>query len=136
MLFWCGSSHVGDVCRPLVPATVWFCAVLSACELFSPDIGPANITGVVYAVDDTLPADDHPSRIWLTSLTFPSWPPDSAGIIVWSGTDLLARRSDGWEVPADFTSIGTGDTVDVWHTNTEYRSRPPQYNATRVVLRR
>ena len=120
-------------------AVVTLCLLMGACREHptSSELGPADIIGVVFFIDPTTPAATHPSRIWLDTLVFPeprAHPPDRAGIVIWSDTDIFVRHADDMTEPGAFTDIHVGNRVQVWHGDFEYRSLPPQYDGIRVEI--
>jgi hypothetical protein len=98
----------------------------------APTLSDADMTGVIRSItvgDEVVLALDR---------TDPAAPandselPDAL-VAVKAETELLAL-SDGEPVPVEVSNLHPGDAVEVWHTESEWLSIPPGYDAVRIVV--
>jgi hypothetical protein len=50
------------------------------------------------------------------------------------GVSVTVRTADGTTHAGGYTDISVGDSIEAKHSEIEFRSSPPQYVATRVVI--
>ena len=60
---------------------------------------------------------------------------DTALVRIWAGTRFYRSTDNGRLLATDVEAAAVGDSLEVWTTGVEYRSLPPQYDATQVVVR-
>jgi hypothetical protein len=59
---------------------------------------------------------------------------DTALVRIWVDTQFYSRMPDGRLLSSDLLATAVGDSLEVWTTGAEFRSLPPQYDATQVVV--
>ena len=95
----------------------------------SPESGPPDFSGVVLALRSSSGASQFHLLVERSS-------GDSAVVRIGGGTRLFATTSGGELEKTDAGELVAGMPVDVWTTGVEFRSLPPQYAGTQIVLRR
>jgi hypothetical protein len=94
-----------------------------------PEDRGADFSGVVLELEShTAPQYDFAFRIARMG-------GDTAIVRIGHATRVYETAPDGGLRTTDAQALMVGDTVDVWTTGGEFRSLPPQYDGTQVVIR-
>jgi hypothetical protein len=60
---------------------------------------------------------------------------DTGVVRITADTRFYRRTRSGRLLSTDLQAMAVGSSVEVWTTGAEYRSLPPQYDGTQVVVR-
>jgi hypothetical protein len=101
-----------------------------ACGLATgPEDRGADFSGVV------LELESHPAPQYDFAFRIARMAGDTAIVRIGHATRVYEMAPDGGLRSTDAQTLMVGDTVDVWTTGGEFRSLPPQYDGTQVVIR-
>jgi hypothetical protein len=105
------------------------CIYVACGEPSAPEDRPPDFSGIMLELRDQVsPQYEVDVRIERTV-------GDTALVHVSETTRVYETLPDGGLQSAAAGSLAIGDFVDVWTTGVEYRSLPPQYDGTQLVVR-